>query len=41
MASDTSTLNERAQQLLKVLIAGYIVDGEPIGSTTLAKRSGL
>ena len=34
-------LNERAQYLLKVLIEGYIVDGQPIGSTLLAKRSGL
>ena len=41
MAIDKSKLNERAQQLLKVLIEGYIVDGSPVGSTTLAKRSGL
>ncbi|MEE9445777.1 MAG: heat-inducible transcriptional repressor HrcA [Cocleimonas sp.] len=36
-----SDLNERAQHLLKVLIEGYISDGQPIGSTLLAKRSGL
>ena len=41
MATDKSSLNERAQQLLKVLIEGYIMDGQPVGSTTLAKRSGL
>ena len=31
MAIDNSKLNERAQQLLKVLIEGYIVDGTPVG----------
>jgi heat-inducible transcriptional repressor len=36
-----SDLNERAQHLLKVLIEGYISDGQPIGSSLLAKRSGL
>jgi len=41
MATDNNSLNERAQQLLKVLIEGYITDGQPVGSTTLAKRSGL
>ena len=41
MATDKNSLNERAQQLLKVLIEGYIMDGQPVGSTTLAKRSGL
>ncbi|PWQ97233.1 heat-inducible transcriptional repressor HrcA [Leucothrix pacifica] len=41
MAIDNTQLNERAQQLLKVLIEGYIVDGAPVGSSTLAKRSGL
>ena len=34
-------LNERAQHLLKVLIEGYISDGQPIGSALLAQRSGL
>jgi len=34
-------LNDRARHLLKVLIEGYIADGQPIGSTLLAKRSGL
>ena len=41
MATDKQVLNERAQQLLKVLIEGYIIDGQPVGSTTLARRSGL
>ncbi len=34
-------LNDRARHLLKVLIEGYIADGQPIGSTLLARRSGL
>ena len=41
MAKTPPDLNERAQYLLKVLIEGYISDGQPIGSTSLAKRSGL
>ncbi|GAA0414240.1 heat-inducible transcriptional repressor HrcA [Cocleimonas flava] len=41
MSKDTCDLNERAKHLLKVLIEGYISDGQPIGSTLLAKRSGL
>ncbi len=39
--NNSPELNERAQHLLKVLIEGYITDGQPIGSTLLAKRSGL
>lgn len=34
-------LNDRAKHLLKVLIEGFIADGQPIGSSLLAKRSGL
>ena len=34
-------LNERAQRLLKVLIERYIAEGQPVGSRTLAKYSGL
>ncbi len=34
-------LNDRAKHLLKTLVEGYISDGQPIGSTLLAKRSGL
>ena len=41
MTNTSTDLNERAQHLLKVLIEGYISDGQPIGSTLLAKRSGL
>ncbi len=33
--------NERAQHLLRVLIQRYIRDGQPIGSRTLSKDSGL
>lgn len=34
-------LSERARFLLNVLVDGYIQDGQPIGSRTLAKQSGL
>lgn len=34
-------LDPRARSLLRTLIAQYIREGEPIGSRTLAKRSGL
>ncbi len=34
-------LNERAQQLLRVLIDRYVRDGEPVGSRVLARDSGL
>ena len=37
---DTS-VNERAQHFLKVLIERYIRDGQPVGSRTLARDSGL
>lgn len=33
--------NERAQHLLRVLIQRYIQDGQPVGSRTLSKDSGL
>ena len=33
--------NERAQQLLKVLIQRFIRDGQPIGSRTLSQNSGM
>ena len=33
--------NERAQQLLKVLIQRFIRDGQPIGSRTLSRKSGM
>ena len=38
--TDTA-FNERAQQLLKFLVERYIRDGEPVGSRTLAKDSGM
>ncbi|WP_269532078.1 heat-inducible transcriptional repressor HrcA [Chitinimonas sp. BJYL2] len=34
-------LSERAQILLKTLVERYIVDGQPVGSRTLSKYSGL
>lgn len=39
-AADES-LSERAQLLLKVLIESYIRDGQPVGSRTLSRESGL
>ena len=36
-----SSLNERAQRLLKVLVQSYITDGHPMGSRNLAKMSEL
>lgn len=33
--------NERAQQLLRVLIQRFIRDGQPVGSRTLAQQSGM
>lgn len=36
-----STVNERAQHFLKVLVERYIRDGQPVGSRTLARDSGL
>ncbi len=43
MAQDTrdEPLNERAQQLLRVLIENYIRDGQPVGSRVLSRDSGL
>ncbi len=34
-------MNERAQRLLRVLVQNYIRDGEPVGSRTLSRESGL
>lgn len=34
-------INERAQHFLKVLVERYIREGQPVGSRTLAKDSGL
>lgn len=40
-SSSDNAMNERAQHLLKVLVERYIHAGEPVGSRTLAKDSGL
>jgi len=34
-------LDERARQLLKALVERYIADGQPVGSRTLSRASGL
>jgi len=34
-------LNDRARILLKTLVERYISEGEPVGSRTLSKHSGL
>jgi len=39
--SREEVLSERAQRLLRVLIESYIRDGEPVGSRTLSRESGL
>src|ERR1700754_1218300 len=43
MSSDTreERVGERAQHLLKVLVESYIRDGQPVGSRTLSRDSGL
>ena len=44
MAPPTSTepmLDERARTLLKALVERYIADGQPVGSRTLSRASGL
>ena len=43
MAPDPSDeiFNERAQHLLKVLVESYIREGQPVGSRTLSRDSGL
>ena len=37
----TPSLDARSRHLLRTLISQYIVDGQPVGSRTLAKSSGL
>lgn len=39
--SSQEPLHERGQHLLKVLVERFIADGEPVGSRTLARDSGL
>jgi len=41
MVGTDESLNERAQLLLKALIENYIRDGQPVGSRTLSRDSGL
>jgi heat-inducible transcriptional repressor len=41
MAHDYELLNERAQQLLRMLVESYIRDGQPVGSRALSRESGL
>ena len=41
MPTVTPNLNERAQTLLKALVERYIADGQPVGSRTLSRASGL
>ncbi len=41
MMTPVGQLDARARQLLRTLIARYIEEGEPVGSRTLAKHSGL
>src|SRR6202142_3761137 len=43
MAPDNreDVLNDRAQRLLRVLVQNYIRGGEPVGSRTLSRDSGL
>jgi len=39
--SPDDTLSEREQLLLKVLVGSYIRDGQPVGSRSLSRESGL
>ena len=41
LPTDNGTLDPRARQLLRTLIARYIRDGAPVGSQTLARHAGL
>jgi heat-inducible transcriptional repressor len=38
---DETRLNDRAQQLLKVLVESYIREGQPVGSRSLSRDSGM
>ncbi len=38
---EETRLSERAQQLLKVLVESYIRDGQPVGSRSLSRESGV
>ena len=41
MPVDTPALNERSLILLKTLVERYIAEGQPVGSRTLSRHSGL
>ena len=41
LQANDESLNERAQQLLKLLVEHYIRDGQPVGSRTLSRDLGL
>ena len=41
MSNDVTVLSERAQILLKTLVERYIAEGQPVGSRSLSKYSGL
>lgn len=41
MKSQGAMLDERSRRLLKALIERYITDGQPVGSRTLSRASGL
>jgi len=41
LSTDVPNLTERARHLLHVLVSSYIQEGQPMGSRTLAKQSGL
>lgn len=38
---DENPIGERAQQLLRVLVESYIRDGQPVGSRSLSRESGM
>ena len=41
MTKECSDLSERAQLMLRALIDRYVLDGQPVGSRTLAREAGL
>jgi len=41
MTNEPADLSERAQLMLRALIDHYVLDGQPVGSRTLAREAGL
>ncbi len=41
MSDSSADISERAQQMLRALIERFVVDGQPVGSRTLARDAGL